>query len=153
MIVLKPIYVLTITGEIIKNATLTTTFHKPAVEANPYVRFGYGPLKISNTPKDKFQDQLTLIQYIWYIQINNQQKKSWTKKFKDIYIKQINKLMQTSPNTQLTTSLWPSTNLWGKHIHLSSLDTDIRKLSNTPGDKFQYFSSSDSSWNSSNSSL
>ena len=26
--------------------TLYTTFHKPAGEANPYVRFGYGPQKM-----------------------------------------------------------------------------------------------------------
>ena len=26
--------------------TLATTFHKPAGEANPYVRFGYGPQKV-----------------------------------------------------------------------------------------------------------
>ena len=30
---------------------------KPAGEANEYVQFGYGPLKISNTPMDKFKDK------------------------------------------------------------------------------------------------
>ena len=32
-------------GEITKTDTLAMTLHKPAEEANPYVQFGYGPLK------------------------------------------------------------------------------------------------------------
>ena len=36
------------TGAITKTGTLATTFHKPAGEANMYVRFGYSPLKIFN---------------------------------------------------------------------------------------------------------
>ena len=36
------------TDEITKNGTLSMTFHKPAGEENPYVRFGYGPLKDCN---------------------------------------------------------------------------------------------------------
>ena len=41
------------TGEITKNGTLTTTLHKPAGEANLYVRFGYGPLTIYNHTRGK----------------------------------------------------------------------------------------------------
>ena len=37
--------------------TLATTFHKPAGEANQYVRFLYGHTQFYNTPEDKFQDQ------------------------------------------------------------------------------------------------
>ena len=36
------------TGAITKTGTLTTTFHKPAGEANLYVRFGCVPLTIFN---------------------------------------------------------------------------------------------------------
>ena len=36
------------TGATKKIVTLTTTTHKPAGEANPYVRFGYFPLPIIN---------------------------------------------------------------------------------------------------------
>ena len=46
----------------IPTSTLTTTFHKHLWEENPYVQFGYGPQKISNTPEEKFQYQQTLIQ-------------------------------------------------------------------------------------------
>ena len=45
---LKPINILMSTGEITKTGNLDTTFHKPAEEENPYVRFGYGSLKICN---------------------------------------------------------------------------------------------------------
>ena len=34
------------TGELTKTGTLTTTFHKPAGESNPYVLFGSIPLTI-----------------------------------------------------------------------------------------------------------
>ena len=53
------------------------------------------------------------------------------------YIKQSNQLKQTSLNTQPPPSSWPSTNLWGKKIRISGLDTAYRKFSNTPKDKFQ----------------
>ena len=43
---LKPINVLMKTGTITKTGTIDTTFHKPAGEANMYVRFGYSPLKV-----------------------------------------------------------------------------------------------------------
>ena len=46
IIALKPINVLMMTGEITKNATLTTTFHKLTGEENLYVWFGYFPLNI-----------------------------------------------------------------------------------------------------------
>ena len=45
---LKPTNVLMSTYEITKTGTLATNFNKPAGEANPYVRFGYGPLTIFN---------------------------------------------------------------------------------------------------------
>ena len=45
---MNKINVLMDTGEITKTGTLAMTFHKSAVEANPYVRFGYAPLKIFN---------------------------------------------------------------------------------------------------------
>ena len=45
---LKQINSLIVTGEITKTGTLATTFHKPAGEANPYVRFGCSPLTICN---------------------------------------------------------------------------------------------------------
>ena len=41
--------------------TLTTTFHKPVGESNLYIQFGYILQIFSNTPEDKFQDQLTVI--------------------------------------------------------------------------------------------
>ena len=40
--------------------------------------------QFDNKPEDKFQDQLTLIQKIWYTQVKNQQKKAWTYNLKDI---------------------------------------------------------------------
>ena len=43
---MKPINVLTETGEFTKTSTPVTTFKKPAREANQYVCFGYGPLEI-----------------------------------------------------------------------------------------------------------
>ena len=43
---LEPINFFMATGYITKNVTLATTLHKPAGEANPYVRFGYVLLEI-----------------------------------------------------------------------------------------------------------
>ena len=43
--------------------------------------------QFSNTPEDKFQDQLMLIRNIWYTQVQNQQRKAWTKNLKDILYK------------------------------------------------------------------
>ena len=37
----------------IKTVTLATIFHKPADEANQYVRFYYGPQKICNHTRGK----------------------------------------------------------------------------------------------------
>ena len=45
MIELNPVNILMMTGEITKTGIFTTTFHKYVGEANPYVRFGYTPLK------------------------------------------------------------------------------------------------------------
>ena len=45
---MNTIVILVATGEITKNVTLAMTLHKPAAEANLYVCFGYGPLKICN---------------------------------------------------------------------------------------------------------
>ena len=45
---LKSINVLMASCEITKTGTLAMTLHKPEGEANPHVRFGYGPLKIWN---------------------------------------------------------------------------------------------------------
>ena len=45
---MKPINVFIAIGAITKTGTLATTFNKPAGEANPYVWFGYAPLKIYN---------------------------------------------------------------------------------------------------------
>ena len=47
------------------NLTLVTTFLKPAVEANTYLWFGYGPKKQSITSDGKYQDQLMLIWPTW----------------------------------------------------------------------------------------
>ena len=41
------------TGEITKTGTLATTFHKPAEEANKYIRFLYTPLTICNHTQGK----------------------------------------------------------------------------------------------------
>ena len=46
MISLKPINVMMITGEITKTGTLAMTFQKNVGGSNPYVCFGYVPLKI-----------------------------------------------------------------------------------------------------------
>ena len=54
MIGLKPINVFMATGEITKNGTFVTTFHKPGG--------GTSHWKFANTSEDKFQDQWTLIQ-------------------------------------------------------------------------------------------
>ena len=45
---LNTINLLMATDEITKTGTLSMAFHKPAGEANPYVRFGYGPRKDCN---------------------------------------------------------------------------------------------------------
>ena len=45
---MNAINVLIVTGEIIKTGTIDMTFHKPAREANPYIRLGYIPLNICN---------------------------------------------------------------------------------------------------------
>ena len=44
---------MTATGEITKNSTLATTFHKPAGEENPCFRFGYSPQKNFNHTQEK----------------------------------------------------------------------------------------------------
>ena len=41
------------TGEITKNGTLDTAFHKPEGEENLYVQFGYVPLKICKHTQGK----------------------------------------------------------------------------------------------------
>ena len=51
---LKPINVLMSICEITKTSTLTTATHKPMGEANPYVRFVYGPLIILNRTQWRF---------------------------------------------------------------------------------------------------
>ena len=43
---MKPINVLIAKGTITKSGTLAMIFHKPVVEENPYIWFGYGPLII-----------------------------------------------------------------------------------------------------------
>ena len=43
---------------------LAMNFFKPVGQANMYVWFAYVPQKISIVPKDKYQDQLMLIQLI-----------------------------------------------------------------------------------------
>ena len=40
--------------------------------------------QFDNKPEDKFQDQLTLIQKIWYTQVKKQQNNALTKNLKDI---------------------------------------------------------------------
>ena len=40
--------------------------------------------QFDNTPKDKFQDQWELIQWMQYTQVKNQQNKAWTNNLKDI---------------------------------------------------------------------
>ena len=45
---MKTINLLMAKVAITKNDTLTMTLHRPAEEANPYERFGYGRLKICN---------------------------------------------------------------------------------------------------------
>ena len=55
---LKPIHVLMATYVTTKTDTLTTTFQKPAGEANPYVRFGYGPLTIFNHTRGQVSVEL-----------------------------------------------------------------------------------------------
>ena len=45
---MKPINLLMATGEITKTGTLGMAFHKPTGEENPYVQFGYSPLKNFN---------------------------------------------------------------------------------------------------------
>ena len=42
----NPINILITTVKVKKTGTLATIFHKPVGGVNPYVRFGYGPLKI-----------------------------------------------------------------------------------------------------------
>ena len=49
---MNPINVLITTGEITKTGTLATNVHKPAGEANLYVRFGYGPLTVFNNTRE-----------------------------------------------------------------------------------------------------
>ena len=41
------------TGAITKTSTLTTTSHKPLEEENPYVWFGYKPMKHCNQTRGK----------------------------------------------------------------------------------------------------
>ena len=62
MIALKPTNVLITTGDITKNVTLVMTFHKPAGEEIRMYGLDTSLWKLSNTPEEKFQDQLTLIQ-------------------------------------------------------------------------------------------
>ena len=54
------------------------------------------------------------------------------------YINQRNQLTWTILNTQPVPSPWSSTNLQGKQILKSNLDTSHRKFANTPACKFRY---------------
>ena len=67
-----------------------------------------------NTPEDNFQDQWTLIQLMKYTQVNNQQKKAWTKNSKDILYQEKQSIEEKILNIQPELSSRPSTNLWGK---------------------------------------
>ena len=51
---LKPINIFMATGKITKTGTLATTFHRSTGEANPYVRFGYGPMTIFDHTRGNF---------------------------------------------------------------------------------------------------
>ena len=46
------------TGEITKTGTLAMTFHKSEGGANPYVQFGYGPLKVCNHTRGQFSGSM-----------------------------------------------------------------------------------------------
>ena len=134
---LKPINVLMVTGKFIKTGTLTTTFHKPVGEANIYVQFIYIPLINFNHTRGEVHYKWTLIQLIWYIRVKNikiSERRTWWR----FCIKQRNKMKQTCLNTQPATLIQPSTNLLGKKICMSGLDTAHRKFPNTPKDNFQY---------------
>ena len=72
------------TGKITKTGTFVTTLHKSTWKANPYVRFGYGLLKICNhnqgqVPGSMNTDPINMMQ-----KANNQLYKDWTKTSKDI---------------------------------------------------------------------
>ena len=45
--------------------------------------------------------------------------------------------MMKSPTTQPSSLSQPSSSLWGKQIHMFSLDMSHRKFANTPKDKYQ----------------
>ena len=55
---LNPINVSMTTSEITKTGTLATTLHKPAGKENPYVLFGYDPLKNFNHTRGKFSGSM-----------------------------------------------------------------------------------------------
>ena len=55
-----------------------------------------------------------------------------------IDLKTVNILMTTSEITKPASLPQTSTNLWEKQIHMSGLETSQIKISNTPGDNFQY---------------
>ena len=81
---MKAINVLMATGEITKNGTLTTTLHKHSGEANIYFRFGNIPLTIFNHTLGHVSGSMDADTINMMQTSQNQQKKSWTKKLKDI---------------------------------------------------------------------
>ena len=93
--------------------------------------------QFANTSEDKFYDQRTLIQLIWYTQVNNQQKKYWTKNLMEVLYQENQSIKEDKykhPTFTLATTILKSV---GKQILMPSLDTAYIKVSTTTKGKFR----------------
>ena len=81
---LKPINVLMTTGAIKNNSPYPWPSKTLGGEQIHMSRLDTAHWQFSITPEDKLQYQWTLIQYIWYTQVNNQQKKARMNNLKGI---------------------------------------------------------------------
>ena len=95
-------------------------------------------IKFSITPEDKFQDQWKPIHQIQNTQVYNQQRNSCKKNLKKILDKAKKLSTSTISYTQPAPFSQPSTNLQGKQICMSSLDTAHIQLEITLKDKYWY---------------
>ena len=86
------------------------------------------PWQFVNTSEDKFQDQWALIQLIWYTQVDNQQKKAWTNKLREILDQENQSIEENNSEHPTGTTLRPSENLRGDKIRMSGLDTAHRNI-------------------------
>ena len=134
---LNPINALMTTGEIKKTAPSpqpSTNLQGKKIQISS---LNTSHWKYTNTPKDRFQYHWTLIQYIWYTEVNKQQKKAWKNILEDILDHTNQSIEAKNYEDEPAPLSRHSTNLQGKKIRISILDTAHRQLANAPEDTLQ----------------